>query len=86
MGMDVDTCVEKSGLEEHLEDSANTIDEEETIPDNSTHDLSIGERVKGLVTRRFLMETSLDSLQVLKRRVDAAIALRTRGANTIALI
>ena len=84
MGVDVDTCGEKSGLEEYREDSTNTLEEVESIPDNSTDDLSIGERVMGLVTRRFLMETSLDSLQVLKRRLDAAIHLRTRGANTIA--
>ncbi len=86
MGVDVDTCGEKSGLEGHRDNSTNALEEVESIPENSTDDLSIGERVMGLVSRRFLMETSLESLQVLKRRLDAAIALRTRGANTIAEI
>ena len=86
MCVDAESSGEKSGLDEHLDASANAIGEEETIPDNSTDDLSIGERVMGLVSRRFLMETSLDSLQVLKRRLDAALALRTRGATTISEI
>ncbi len=86
MGVDADTCGEKSGLDEYREDSANAIGEVESIPDNSTDDLSIGERVMGLMTQRFLMRTTLHSLQVLKRRIDAAIALRTRGANTISEI
>ncbi len=84
MGVDVDSRGEKSGLVEEHEYSTNALGEGETIPDNSTDDLSIGERVMGLVRRRFLMQTSLESLQELKRRIDAALALRTRGANTIA--
>ncbi len=84
MGGEADTRGQNSGLEEHREDSTKEHEEVETIPDNSTEDLSIGERVVGLVRRRFLMETSLESLQELKMRIDAALALRTRGANTIA--
>ena len=83
MGGGTDTHGEISALDEYREDSTNAIEETESIPDNSTDDLSIGETVMGLVTRRFLMKTSIESLQVLKRRLDAAIALRTRGANTI---
>ena len=86
MGVDGESSVEKSGLEEDRDDSTKEHEEVETSPDNSTDDLSIGERVMGMVSRRFLMETSLESLQVLKRRIDAAIALRTRGANTISQI
>ena len=86
MGVDGDTVAATSGLEAHREDSTKEHEEVETIPDNSTDDLSIAERVMGLVTRRFLIETSLESLQVIKRRIDATIALRTRGANTISEI
>ena len=86
MGVDVDTVGQSSRSGEYREDATNPLEEVESIPDNSTDDLSIGERVMGLVTRRFLMEASLESLQVIKRRIDSAVALRTRGANTISEI